>query len=315
LRPATLDDAELAADLMTAAYPGLPEDPVLTRYRWEHPRDGWSNARFIAEQHGRAIAFVAFSHGPWDQVPERHCYVEVQLDRAMLAPALLMSLWTSIAREAQVDGARVLEAYAVEDEREVLEALDRLGYERDRSEKVWKLDLAAHGKRLLQEAHSARSKAGAAGVELTTLAKWTEPDSLRKLHALFELTRFDIPTTFPIPPETYENFVERIHSPDKRLDRVWVALDGGDPVAASYLRYPPVRGEVWTGFTCSHPEHRGRGLARAVKLQTLAQAAELGVPAVFTDNDSQNAPMLHINEGLGYTRRPGFVSLVKRVEN
>jgi GNAT superfamily N-acetyltransferase len=81
----------------------------------------------------------------------------------------------------------------------------------------------------------------------------------------------------------------------------------------SYLSYPPVRGVVWTAFTGTHRAYRGRGIARAVKLQTLAQAAELGVPEVRTDNDSENAPMLHINETLGYTTMPGYVSFVKRL--
>ena len=83
----------------------------------------------------------------------------------------------------------------------------------------------------------------------------------------------------------------------------------------SFLRFPPVRGHVWTGFTCSHPDYRGRGIARAVKLQSLAQAIELGIPSVRTGNDSENAPMLHINEALGYHSRPGFASFVKRVSN
>jgi RimJ/RimL family protein N-acetyltransferase len=81
----------------------------------------------------------------------------------------------------------------------------------------------------------------------------------------------------------------------------------------SYLKFPPVRGSVFTGYTCCDPGYRGRGIARAVKLQTLAQAVELGVPVVRTDNDSENAPMLHINETLGYVRRPGFVEHLKRV--
>ncbi len=313
-RPATLDDAELAADLMTAAYPELPEDPVLTRYRWEHPRHGWSIRRFIAELNGRPIAFVDWSHGPWEQVPQRHCYVEVLLDRARLEPQLLAALWKWVAADAEADGARVLESYVVEDEHEMLEALDRLGYQRDRTEKVWELDLEAHGKRLLAEAQAARAKAHGAGIEILTLADWRDPDGFSKLHALSEMTRLDVPTTYPTLPETYENFVERTSGPDRPHDRFWIACHGDLSVAMSYLRFPPVRGGVWTGYTCSHREYRGRGLARAVKLQTLAQAIELGIPLVLTDNDSENAPMLHINETLGYHRRPGFVSLVKRVE-
>jgi len=51
-----------------------------------------------------------------------------------------------------------------------------------------------------------------------------------------------------------------------------------------------------------------------VKLESLAQAVELGVPRIGTDNDSENAPMLHINQRLGYEPRPGFVEHHKRVE-
>ena len=70
---------------------------------------------------------------------------------------------------------------------------------------------------------------------------------------------------------------------------------------------------MWTAFTGTHPAYRGRGIARAVKLQSLAQAVELGIPEVRTDNDSENGPMLHINETLGYTTQPGYVSFVKRL--
>jgi len=57
-RPATLDDAALASDVMTRAYPSLPQDPVLTRYRWERVRSGYESARFLADRGGEPIAFT-----------------------------------------------------------------------------------------------------------------------------------------------------------------------------------------------------------------------------------------------------------------
>lgn len=313
-RHATLDDAALAADLMTAAYPAMAQDPIVTTYRWQHPREGWAIGRFIAELDGRPIAYLGWRHAPWDQRPERLCEVDVWLDQDQAEAEQLTFLWKRIGAEAEADGARILEAHAVEDEREMLAALERLGYERDRMDKAWALDLETHGPRLLGEAQAARAQAHGAGIEMLTLADWPHPDALRKLHALNSLTEPDVPTTFPVLPETYENFIERTNAPDRSHDRLWIACDDNRPVAMSYLRFPPVRGEVWTGYTCSHPDYRGRGLARAVKLQTLAQAIELGIRLVRTDNDSENAPMLHINERLGYERRPGFVSLLKRVD-
>jgi RimJ/RimL family protein N-acetyltransferase len=312
-RPATLDDAELASDLMSAAYPAITHDPQVLRYRWKHPRAGFASERFIAERDGRPIGLLAWLHGAWPQVPDRHCEIEVWLAQAELDLERLVEMWRWIEVRAIGDGAHVLLAYCGEDEPEMLEALASLGFRRERLEKAWELDLAVNGARLVAEAEQARASMSLAGIELTTLAAWDDPEKLRKLHELDARTRQDIPTSLPVVHEMYEDFVRRSQSPDRRADRYWVALDGDRPVALSYLRYPPVRGTIWTGYTCSHPGYRGRGIARAIKLQSLAQAVELGVPLVVTDNDAENAPMLHINERLGYVRRPGFVEHHKRV--
>jgi RimJ/RimL family protein N-acetyltransferase len=312
-RETTLGDAELAADIMTASYPALAQDPVITRYRWEQPRRGYAIGRFIAEYNGRPIAFLAWMHGPWGKLPERHCEVEVWLDRSVLGDDLLKSMWAWIEAKAVAEGAGVLLAYAGEDEHEMLDALAARGYERDRLDRLWELDLATHGRRLLAEAKQARERMRAESVELVTLAAWHDPAAMRKLHDLNRRTVQDVPHTLPIIDEPFEDFERRVTAPDRRADRFWIALHGDRPVAMSYLKFPPVRGSVFTGYTCCDPGYRGRGIARAVKLQTLAQAVELGVPVVRTDNDSENAPMLHINETLGYVRRPGFVEHLKRV--
>lgn len=41
------------------------------------------------------------------------------------------------------------------------------------------------------------------------------------------------------------------------------------------------------------------------------QAIALGVDKVRTDNDSTNAPILHLNEAMGYRRRADMIQLMK----
>ena len=314
-RRATLDDAELASDLMTASYPALPQDPVMTRSRWEHPRRGFAYGRFIAERSGASIAFLAWVHGPWQEVKDGHCEVEVWLRQDALDRELLVEMFSWIGEQAEAEQPRVFLAYCAEDEAEMLEALAALGYRRERVERSWELDLNAHGRRLVSEATQARSQMEAAGIRCMTLADWHDADRVKKLYELNERTIQDVPHTLTIVREAFEDFARRLDAPDRRHDSYWIALDGDRAVAMSFLKFPPVRGPVWTGYTCTDADFRGRGIARAIKLQSLAQAVELGIPFVCTDNDSENAPMLHINEALGYRPRPGFVEHHKRVTN
>lgn len=87
--------------------------------------------------------------------------------------------------------------------------------------------------------------------------------------------------------------------------RVTVALDGGGEVAGySELRVGPERGTVArTEDTAVVAAHRGRGLARRIKLESLRRLAadRPDVTAVVTANDVTNAAMLAVNTALGFT--------------
>ncbi|MDO8506403.1 MAG: hypothetical protein Q7S41_02210 [Candidatus Limnocylindria bacterium] len=41
------------------------------------------------------------------------------------------------------------------------------------------------------------------------------------------------------------------------------------------------------------------------------QAFAIGIKRVRTKNDGENAPILHLNLAMGYTRIPGWVQLLK----
>ncbi|HEY8860610.1 MAG TPA: hypothetical protein VIN37_00765, partial [Candidatus Limnocylindria bacterium] len=77
------------------------------------------------------------------------------------------------------------------------------------------------------------------------------------------------------------------------------------------LSFPPTRGIVETDWTGTARKVRGRGVARALKIETVMQAIVLGVDRVRTDNDGENAPILHINESMGYRRLKDMIQLMK----
>jgi len=122
----------------------------------------------------------------------------------------------------------------------------------------------------------------------------------------------DIPTTVPFTATTFDDFMKWMRSPGLHADRIWIARDGDAIIGVSILSYPPKRGVVSTDWTGVARAGRGRGVARAVKCETVMQAIALGVDRIRTDNDFKNKPILHINETMGYTRRADGVQYMKK---
>src|SRR5271165_7142807 len=64
-------------------------------------------------------------------------------------------------------------------------------------------------------------------------------------------------------------------------------------------------------MTGSDRHYRGRKLGLAIKLLAIRYAKQHNFAYLYTNNDSQNAPMLAINVKLGYQRLNGNYMLVK----
>ncbi len=66
-------------------------------------------------------------------------------------------------------------------------------------------------------------------------------------------------------------------------------------------------------MTATHPDYRGRGLARWVKQRALNEVAAAGVTEALTANDATNVPMLAVNEALGYRPRARTIRVERRL--
>lgn len=145
----------------------------------------------------------------------------------------------------------------------------------------------------------------------TRLVSYAElGDRLEELYRLDLETSKDIPNDaeFSVPFEDWQSHVW--DDPLLAHEGSFAAVVEGRLAAATNLRVAGAR--AGSGFTGTLREFRGRGLAVAVKTASLVWAAEHGVEWAHTFNDETNAPMLRVNDRLGY--RPWIVSLdVERI--
>ena len=72
----------------------------------------------------------------------------------------------------------------------------------------------------------------------------------------------------------------------------------------------PENNYAYNAFTGVLREYRGRGLAQALKFQTILLAKKAGMRYIRTRNDSKNTPMLAVNRKFGYKPEPGYYELL-----
>ena len=310
-RPATLDDTVFAADLATALRPDEPEDAASWRHWWASGDPEWTIERFIIERDGRPVGFANHHHAPWSKLPKKYGRIGADLMPNERTDDNLAAAHAFIEGRSRSTGTEIFSTYVREDDERLMRWLTERGYKVERGSKAWELDLVARRDAIEAMAKTTRAKMRESGIVIQTIDQDNDPDKFHKIHRMSEEAGSDVPTTIPYVGEPFEQFMKWFDAPSVRLDRMWIAREGDDIVGISVLAYPPTRGNVWTDWTGTARKVRGRGVARALKLETVMQAIALGTKRVRTENDGENAPILHLNEEMGYTRIPGWVQLLK----
>jgi RimJ/RimL family protein N-acetyltransferase len=123
----------------------------------------------------------------------------------------------------------------------------------------------------------------------------------RELHRIDEETTRDMPAFEQVYEIDFDEWCEFVwDNPLFTRDGSFGAVVDGRVASISLLIANTELGRGTNIFTGTSREHRGRGLALAVKLATTRWAAENGLTQIVTMNDETNAPMLAVNRRLGY---------------
>lgn len=163
---------------------------------------------------------------------------------------------------------------------------------------------------------AALAQAEAYGAELFTLAEAGDTDENRRRYYDLEVPLiYDIPRRDeqPFTMEPYDDWLRFVvERPEWRPDLVLLAVKDGQWIGECHvvpkLEAPHVGMQWLTGVL---KDHRGHGLATALKVRTYELSREAGVTVMTTENHEDNAPMLAINRKFGFQPEPSVVSYNK----
>ena len=284
-------DANRAADLFNEAEPEFVRTTDHLRHELGSASDPTRRRYWIAAEDGDVVGVATAYRRWWNNerdVARIHLGVRSDRRRRGIGTALLRAA----EQHCAAHGATRLQVRARQDSAGARFAASRGYVRRVSSEQLWSLDPRAAE---LDDLHELERRLADAGCRLRALRDLE--DSTRELFDFYGAAG-GIP---PGSPVTFEQWRAAIlENPVLERDGSFCVVHGGRPVALAWLLVDHERSKAEHEWTATHPDFRGRGLARFAKLATIRWCAENRIREIVTENDVDNVPMIELNRSLGY---------------
>lgn len=313
-RAFTPDDVPACVALHARIFPDHAQDLTDVVHReatWDSTRF-WRNRVVAFTTGGLVIGVGTIEHLHWQFHPDRYA-VRVLVDPDHRGHGIGSSLHTWIAGQACRRGAWSLRCEVQEKDAASVRFVIQRGYVEAQRNWESRLELASF---VSDQFATAEVRVTETGIRLTSLANELErvgvagrDGVLRAVHEVDCEGSRDEPSLDPITPAPFERWVaEVVEAPDALPDAFFLATDDTRYVGLSaMMQRRATPGVLGQGFTAVVKSHRGRGIAMALKLQTVAYARTNGYREIVTWNNSRNRPMLRINEALGFVKQPVWI--------
>ena len=312
IRPFTVADYPAILAIRQAV---LPEQPATLEdlQHWDAHRDPTCKfARWVAAVDQEVVGYGSYDQNNGMYHPRRFgVYVAVRPEQQGqgIGTALFEHVMAALAAFEPLS----VRTRAREDRTRTLRFLADRGFQESMRDWESRLDVSACN---LGHFADIDARIHSQGIAIKTLAELADdPRRDRKLYELDIEVAEDVPSPEPFTAWSYEFFEQHVlRSPRLLPDAYFVALHADEYVGLSVLWSNPDSRNLSTGLTGVKRSYRRKGIALALKLRAVQFAQAYGAPVINTWNESNNRPMLSINEQLGYVKQPASVHFVKLIQ-
>lgn len=307
-RPFRPDDAAALVAITNAIDPHNRISRATFEAREKSRRPDLFLSRHVLERAGEVVGWGSVGQTEWFSGPHLQV-LGVTIRPDLQGQGLGRRMYGRLLDEAAAHDPQRLLAFTAEDRPRATRFLEERGWrvvarERPSALRLADLDLGS--------LEGALGRLESQGYQIRTFADLAgDPEREAKYYALDVDADRDVPTPEgeSLNTPTLERYWERVRANPHFDESLWfVAFRGGEYGSLTQLFRSDTPGMLRTGFTGTARAHRRRGLALALKLTALARARESGAHEVRTENDARNAPMLAINDALGFRPLPAWLT-------
>jgi GNAT superfamily N-acetyltransferase len=300
-----------AAD-MARIYSHTTSEPITEAIArdWWTPREGeFRSVTLALDENQKPIGYADVEHEAW--MPQGNFWFKIILVPEARGRGLGSQMYEDALRVARQHGATELESNVRENDPLSIKFVQACGFQIKYHTFESTIDLATFDEHRFDDL---TARIHAEGFRFFSLAEAGLTDENKhKLYEVNRATSLDSSGSDGTFPDFYAFSMNVFDASWFRADTQILASFGDRWVGLAAIGIY-ADGHAYNAFTGVLSEFRGRGLAQALKLQTILLAKKEGMRYIRTNNDSQNAPMLAINRKLGYKPEPGYYRLLCKLD-